>query len=53
VPAADTARDRRRRLVLEVARIDEALDSADGPERERLRARREELVALLQNAEGG
>jgi hypothetical protein len=53
VPAAVTARDRRRRLVLEVARIDETLDSAEGAERERLLARREELVALLQNAEGG
>jgi hypothetical protein len=45
-----TGRDRRRRLVLEVARIDEALEAAEGSERERLEARREELLALLQYA---
>lgn len=52
-PTVLTARDRRRRLVLEVARLDEALESAEGPERDRLLGRREELVALLQSADGG
>jgi hypothetical protein len=35
--------------VLEVARLDEELEGAEGAERERLLSRREELLALLQN----
>jgi hypothetical protein len=49
-----TPLDRRRRLVLEVARIDEALEEGDGvPDPDRLRARREELLRLLGEPPGG
>lgn len=47
-----TAQDRRRRLVLEIARIDEAMEGEGGVDRERLEARREELLSLLQEPAG-
>jgi hypothetical protein len=52
-PVPWTPEDRRRRLILEAARIDEELEETDeGPARARLEARREELLALLQRPPG-
>lgn len=47
-----TEQDRRRRLVLEVARIDEALEGAQAQGRDQLEARRKELLGLLREPTG-
>lgn len=49
-PGAPADREKRARLILEVARLDQALETAEGGERDRLAARRAELLAALRES---